>query len=188
VDGRGGGEFGRARICAGSGRRGDELGGGKSSVGAAGVSTRPRPSCARASSALRIAIRRETNTMTSDEWAARTAELRAELAASAGASRGRGRGYGPEARAKAVELGRGLVAAGKSVRQSASAMGIHEATLKAWMGEAAGSSAERGFAQVRVAEATSSAEGNLRLVLPGGGRIEGLDVRSAAALVRALAG
>ncbi|RYG88374.1 hypothetical protein EON77_00725 [bacterium] len=126
--------------------------------------------------------------MTSDEWAARTAELRAELAASAGASRGRGRGYGPEARAKAVELGRRLVTAGKSVRQAASAMGIHDATLKAWIADAAGSSVERGFAQVRIAETTSAAVGNLRLVLPGGGRIEGLDVASAAALVRALAG
>lgn len=123
--------------------------------------------------------------MMNEELETRSAEVRAQLAAAAGPTRGRGRGYGADARAVAVAHAREVMATGKSARQAALAIGIHEATLKAWMTEASAPSAS-GFAHVRVKAVEATPSRTLSLVLPGGARVDGLDVTSAAALVRAL--
>ncbi len=77
------------------------------------------------------------------------------------------------------------VAAGRSVRQAALGMGVHEATLKSWMGDVSAPAAG-GFVPVRVTGGESAAPRALSLVLPDGTRVDGLDIGSAAALLRAL--
>lgn len=123
--------------------------------------------------------------MTNEELERRTAEVRAELAAAGGPTRGRGRGYGAHARAMAIEHAQLVMATGKSVRWAALGMGVHEATLKTWLED--GSAPEAGaFAPVHVTRDEGPRLRVLSLVLPDGARVDGLDIASAAALVRAL--
>lgn len=123
--------------------------------------------------------------MTSEELDKRSAEVRMKLAKAGGASRGRGRGYGGGARALAVAHARVAMAAGRSVRQAALGMGVHESTLKSWMGDVSALPAG-GFVPVRVTGGESPAPRAVSLVLPDGTRVDGLDIGSAAALLRAL--
>ncbi len=123
--------------------------------------------------------------MTNEELERRTAEVRAALAAAAGPMRGRGRGYGAPARAMAVEHARIVMATGKSVRGAALAMGVHEVTLKTWLEEVSVPDVGA-FTPVQVTRDEGPRLRVLSLVLPDGARVDGLDVTSAAALVRAL--
>jgi DNA invertase Pin-like site-specific DNA recombinase len=117
-----------------------------------------------------------------EDLSRRVAGARQQLTRSGGAGRGRGCGYGAKAREVAVGVARDLEATGMSRRRAAKALGIHEATLSAWM-RVEGTSAT--FAQVEVASAPHVG-GGLRLVLPSGAYVEGLDVVTLAAVVRSL--
>lgn len=117
-----------------------------------------------------------------EDLSKRVAGARAHLVRSGGASRGRGCGYGAKAREAAVLVARDLETTGMSRRRAAKALGIHEATLSTWM-RVEGTSAT--FAQVEVARARHVG-GGLRLVLPSGAYVEGLDVAMLAAVVRSL--
>lgn len=94
------------------------------------------------------------------------------------------RPYSEEQRRFAVDYARRELAAGKKKSQILRTLGISDGALSKWMGkeeEAAG----RGFRRVQL-KTVSGAEGVLTLVAPGGYRIEGLSLESAAALLATL--
>ena len=118
-----------------------------------------------------------------EDLSRRVASARLQLARSGGEGRGRGRGYGATERESAMGLAGELEATGMSRRRAAKALGVHYATLSKWM-RAEG--ARPAFAQVEVARAPEVGCG-LRLVLPSGAYVEGLDLATLAAVVRAIA-
>lgn len=149
------------------------------------VSPRRAPSFLSANGRLDITLQKEREKMTSEEIESGTAKVRTTLAAAGGRTRGRGRGYNAQARGAAVAHARAVMATGRSVRQVALAIGIHEATLKSWLGDVSARAAG-GFAPVRVKSSEAAPSRALSLVLPDGARVDGLDIGSAAALLRAL--
>ena len=102
---------------------------------------------------------------------------------------GRRRGaapYSEEQRTFAVAYARTGLSQGRSVTASAAALGISDPTLRAWLAQAA---AAPGTAlRSVVVKSTSSSPGplpaGLTLISPSGYRLRGLDVMSAAALLR----
>ena len=94
------------------------------------------------------------------------------------------RPYSEEQRRFAVNYARRELEAGKKKSLILRDLGISDGALSKWMGkkkEAAG----RGFRRVQL-KTISGAEGMLTLVTPGGYRIEGLSLESAAALLSTL--
>ena len=119
-----------------------------------------------------------------EELSKKVTAAREQLVRAAGTTKGRGRGYGAAAQQLAVGVAREMAAAGLSSRRAAKVLGLHEATLSSWTRR----SAAPVFARVEVATPTPrSAGAELRSVLPNGAHVEGLDVQTLAALVRALA-
>ena len=93
------------------------------------------------------------------------------------------RRYAGDLRGRVVDWSRTKMAAGHSLREVSSALGLREGTLAHWM--------ESKPCRVRpvtvvAAAPVESPSGTLRLITPSGCRIEGLDVTTAAALARAL--
>lgn len=112
---------------------------------------------------------------------------------------GRRDGAPAEVRRQVVELAREERAAGRTVRQLAHALGVHESTVCRWAREAAvakpsTSWPESGFSVVTVAASSppeprpesSPRVAALRLVHPSGLVVEGLDVAGVAALLARL--
>jgi hypothetical protein len=91
--------------------------------------------------------------------------------------------YSSEQRAFAVSYARTGQSQGRSVTASAAALGISDPTLREWMAK---SRATPGTSlRSVVVKATPAAPGaGLTLVTPSGYRVRGLDVASAAALLR----
>ena len=105
------------------------------------------------------------------------------------ASRKRGRHRGPagypmKLRRFAAEHGRTTKASGGSVSSAAKELGISQVTLSKWMRD--GSNGGAGSFREVLVEQESLQTGNLVLFTKTGLRVEGLDVDSAVALVRAL--
>lgn len=96
-------------------------------------------------------------------------------------SREQGRHYGPEVRAQVVGWIREEEREGRSVRQSARALGLVDGTVRYWMGQEVLSPAA--FVPV-VAEACAAGSRRLALVLAGGARVEGLSLQDVAELCR----
>jgi len=116
---------------------------------------------------------------------ARTEELRQAIEQQRSAARnGRWR-CAPSVRQEVVAHARFLQECGESVGSVASGLGVSESALSRWLSEAEGQS---GFRQAKVvaAPAVMDEGGVLVLVTPGGYRVEGLGLRSIAALLREL--
>ncbi len=129
-----------------------------------------------------------------DEHRKKLAAVREQLGAARGREARRGGGgylgYGEAARSAAVGIANELTAMGVKGQQVALAIGVHESTLATWCKAAGGRVATipdtpTAFAEVRVAESAKSS--TLRFVLPSGAHIDGLDLPTLIALVRALA-
>jgi len=116
-----------------------------------------------------------------------TAErFRAEAVRRRGAQRRGAPPYSSEQRAFATGYARAGLAQGRSMVASATDLGISEPTLRAWM-VAAAPSPGAGLRRVVVAPAAEpSSSSRLTLITPAGYRVRGLDVASAAALLRVL--
>jgi hypothetical protein len=116
-----------------------------------------------------------------------TAErFRAEAVRRRGAQRRGAPPYSQAEKAFATGYARAGLATGRGLTASASALGVSEPTLRTWMALAAFSPSTtlRRVVVTPTAEPTSSSR--LTLVTPGGYRLRGLDVASAAALLRVL--
>ncbi len=124
--------------------------------------------------------------MTSIEIEARTTEIRAQLNSAPNGVRKRGQGYRSEARTMAIEHARRLMKSGVPLVHAAKSFGISSKTLGVWLRMTPDTEARGAFAHVHVRQTVSDQKANLHFVLPSGAYISGLDVTSAAALVRAL--
>ena len=91
--------------------------------------------------------------------------------------------YDSEQRTFATEYAKKEFAAGVRKSVVLRALGISDGTLSKWLGK--DFTKEKGFRRVTVRPGSLS-DGGLQIVTPGGYRIEGLSVASAAALLRAL--
>lgn len=93
--------------------------------------------------------------------------------------------YTAEQRAFAVAYARSGASQGRSVTASAAALGISDPSLREWMAQAgsAPGTALRSVV-VKTAAASPSPSAGLTLISPSGYRVRGLDVMSAAALLR----
>ena len=116
-----------------------------------------------------------------------TAErFRAEAMRRRGAQRRGAPPYSDEQKVFATSYARAGLAQGRSLMSSATALGVSEPTLRVWMGHAA-RSASRTLRPVVVTPAVEpSRTSRLTLITPAGYRVRGLDVASAAALLRVL--
>jgi hypothetical protein len=99
--------------------------------------------------------------------------------------------YSPEQRAFAVAYARAGLTQGRSVTGSAAALGISDPTLREWMAHSAanpGTALRSVVVKPRAAPDSlpASSPDGLTLVSPSGYRVSGLDVVSAAALLRVL--
>jgi hypothetical protein len=116
---------------------------------------------------------------------ARSEQLRQAIEKQRSAARsGRWR-CAPSLRQEVVAHARFLRECGESVGSVASELGVSESALSRWLGEAQGQS---GFREAKVIadSAVKDEGGGLVLVTPGGYRVEGLELRSIAALLREL--
>jgi transposase-like protein len=103
-----------------------------------------------------------------------------------GAGKGRpGRGYPLELRRRAADYARERAKAGDGVAAVSAELGVSEQTLRNWLRKTG-----PGFLRVMVEEPErceeKSVAGRLVLVAPSGYRLEGLDLGSAADLLRVL--
>ena len=97
-------------------------------------------------------------------------------------AQGRRKRYPGTVRSFAIEFGRRRVAAGKSIKSVADELGISDATLCKWL-----RSKRSGFRPVKLKKAAAEREQRtVSLVTPSGYRLEGLDLESAARLLRRL--
>jgi transposase len=96
--------------------------------------------------------------------------------------------YSSEQRAFAVAYAREGLSCGRSINASAAKLGIADPTLRAWLASSAGKTSTTGamLRAVVVKPTAIAAASGLTLVSPSGWRVSGLDVQSAAALLRAL--
>ena len=92
------------------------------------------------------------------------------------------RPYSKEARAFAVSYAKTRQASGESRKSVLKTLGISSPTLSSWMGQSR--SKKKNLRPVCVE--TVSGQGGLQLVTPGGYRLEGLTVETAAALLRSI--
>jgi transposase-like protein len=96
--------------------------------------------------------------------------------------------YSSEQRAFAVAYAREGLSCGRSINASAGELGISDPTLRAWLARATDGASTTGamLRAVVVKPAPVAASAGLTLVSPSGWRVSGLDVHSAAALLRVL--
>ena len=94
------------------------------------------------------------------------------------------RRYGVGLRGAVVDWSRVELIGGRSVREISRVLGLRERTLTRWMRQKP--SRVRPVTVIASVPTGTSPAGSLRLFTPSGCRIEGLDVATAAALVRAL--
>jgi transposase-like protein len=99
--------------------------------------------------------------------------------------------YSPEQRAFAVAYARSGQKQGRSVAASAAALGLSDPTLREWLAEPVrqpGTALRSVVVKHRAASGASSPSqfAGLTLITPAGYRVRGLDVTSAAALLRVL--
>lgn len=101
----------------------------------------------------------------------------------------RGRRYSGEARQLAVRYCREQRSLGRSFSWIARRLGVNVATLGRWIEKPEGDSkATPGFLEVAVAEEPPSrGPASIRMILPGGVRIDGLGTSEVIELIRALA-
>ena len=92
--------------------------------------------------------------------------------------------YSSEERDFAVAYARAGRRQGRSVTASASALGISDPTLREWMAKAKVNGTATALRSVVVKTTAAAASAGLTLVTPSGYRLRGLDVASAAALLR----
>ncbi len=96
-----------------------------------------------------------------------------------------GRGYQSALRQRAAEYARKRAESGDGVAKVSAELGVSEQTLRNWLAKAGPA-----FLRVTVDESVGPREavaaGTLVLVTPSGYRLEGLDLRAAADLLRAL--
>jgi len=112
--------------------------------------------------------------------------FRAEVVRRRGQRRRGAPRYTEELRAFAVAFGRAGLSQGRSVTASAAALGISDPTLREWMGRAAAAPSTALRSVVVKSKSTTPMSAALTLVSPSGYRLRGLDVASAAALLRVL--
>ena len=101
----------------------------------------------------------------------------------------RGMGYAPSEKARLITAVERRIARGEKAVAAAQAVGLASSTYYAWMRERRVNAAPLMLRPVTVVAAEPNrpaASGGLTLVAPGGYRLEGLDVASAAALLRSL--
>jgi DNA invertase Pin-like site-specific DNA recombinase len=97
---------------------------------------------------------------------------------------GRGKLYAPEVQAAVVEFARGRRVDGASWKQIATELGLRFETVRRWCtSEGSG----RPLKRVEVVDEVDAGGSRLSVVCPSGHRLEGLTVRDAVAVLRALA-
>ena len=112
----------------------------------------------------------------------RSAEALRRAAVAAGVGGGaRGRQYPTELRSEIVEYVNQELGRGGTLAAASDAVGVAKGTLYRWLETAAPR-----LRPVRIAPALMRAAGRFTLVSPQGYRVEGLDIDSAAALLRSL--
>ena len=116
-----------------------------------------------------------------------TAErFRAEAVRRRGGQRRGAPPYSSDQRAFATRYARVGLVQGRSLVASATALGVSEPTLRAWLGPA-GPGGGAGLRRVVVSPTVEpSSSSRLTLITPTGYRVRGLDVASVAALLRVL--
>ena len=116
-----------------------------------------------------------------------TAErFHAEAVRRRGAQRRGAPPYSTDQKAFATSYARAGLAAGRGLLASATALGVSEPTLRTWMGSAAPGPSTTLRRIVVTPAVEPSSTSRLTLVTPAGYRVRGLDVASAAALLRVL--
>lgn len=111
--------------------------------------------------------------------------FRAEAVRRRGARRRGAAPYSSEQRAFAVAYARAGQSEGRSVTSSAAALGISDPTLREWVAKSK-ATAGAALRSVVVKPTPVAASAGLTLVTPAGYRVRGLDVATAAALLRVL--
>jgi hypothetical protein len=111
-------------------------------------------------------------------------QFQAEARRRRGARRRGAAPYSSAERDFAVAYARAGQRQGRSVTASASALGISDPTLREWMAKAKATTPGSALRTVVVKTTTPSGSAGLTLVTPSGYRLRGLDVASAAALLR----
>jgi hypothetical protein len=110
-------------------------------------------------------------------------EFRAEASRRRGERRRGAAPYSAEERAFAVAYARTGLSQGRSVTASAKALGVSDPSLREWMAQSA-ATAGTALRSVVVKPPPGTPPAGLTLISPSGYRVRGLDVMSAAALLR----